>query len=48
MNLNDKMNSILEIVKTMSYEEILVLERCVHDVQSEKLGKEQNEILPRT
>jgi len=32
MNLNDKMNDILKIVKTMDNDEILQLEKCILDV----------------
>ncbi len=39
MNLNDKMNSILEIVKTMDNDEILQLEKCILDVWLNNLGK---------
>ena len=39
MNLNDKMNSILEIVKTMDNDEILQLEKCILDVLLNNLGK---------
>ena len=39
MNLNDKMNSILEIVKTMDNDEILHLEKCILDVWLNNLGK---------
>ena len=39
MNLNDKMNNILEIVKTMDNDEILQLEICILDVWLNNLGK---------
>ena len=39
MNLNDKMNSILEIVKTMDNDEILQLDKCILDVWLNNLGK---------
>ena len=39
MNLNDKMNNILEIVKTMDNDEILQLEKCILDVWLNNLGK---------
>ena len=39
MNLNDKMNSILEIVKTMDNDEILQLEKCILDIWLNNLGK---------
>ena len=39
MNLNDKMNNILEIVKTMDNDEILQLEKCILDIWLNNLGK---------
>ena len=39
MNLNDKMNNILEIVKTMDNDEILQLEKCILDVWLNNLQK---------
>ena len=39
MNLNDKMNNILEIIKTMDNDEILQLEKCILDVWLNNLQK---------
>ena len=39
MNLNDKMNDILKIVKTMDNNEILQLEKCILDVWLNNLQK---------
>jgi len=39
MNLNDKMNDILKIVKTMDNDEILQLEKCILDVWLNNLQK---------
>ena len=39
MNLNDKMNNILKIIKTMDNDEILQLEKCILDVWLNNLQK---------